>query len=344
MLSEQQLKDSYMAFTSNFDPSKLKALDGELLAETMFNHGNKSSLVYWLEFKSDEEFQNSQFGGIAGGSAFKFGLYKRKEDGKWIAGSPTKSKELSLEEAIALAREKRDMLVKGAQLIDQLDKNAPASDYITLQTELEGVLNGLENTGWAHKYYHMLFPDKIDAFHSADWQKYYLMKMGLIPQGDGRYAMAGQFVELARDAGMSIHYVSRSLGRMFDSIHYYWRIGTTPGKMNYWEEMLAGGYAATGWGQVGDMREYENLNRNELCGAVRPEFAVTTMDLANNCLLCGVREARLSDIRAGGPIAPPFFSGMFADPVLFPKKKKGLCCKCRILSVSLIFWRGSHES
>lgn len=272
LLSEQQLKENYTAFSSNFDSSKLKALDGELLAETMFNHGNKSSLVYWLEFKSDEEFQNSQFGGIAGGSAFKFGLYKRKEDGRWIAGSPTKSRELSLDEAITLAREKRDMLVKGAQLIDQLDKNAPASDYITLQKELEGVLNGLENAGWVHKYYHMLFPDKIDAFHSADWQKYYLMKMGLIPQGDGRYAMAGQFVELARDVGMSIHYVSRTLGRIFDSIHHYWRIGTTPGKMNYWDEMLAGGYAATGWGQVGDIREYENLSRNDLKQELKQKF------------------------------------------------------------------------
>jgi len=42
----------------------------------MHDHGNRDSLVYWLEFKDDEEFPAS-FGSIAGGSALKFGIYRR---------------------------------------------------------------------------------------------------------------------------------------------------------------------------------------------------------------------------------------------------------------------------
>jgi len=36
----------------------------------MHDHGNRDSLVYWLEFKDDEEFP-AIFGSIAGGSALK---------------------------------------------------------------------------------------------------------------------------------------------------------------------------------------------------------------------------------------------------------------------------------
>jgi 5-methylcytosine-specific restriction protein B len=52
-LQEDELNESYALFKSNFGPKKLMSLDGELLPETMFNHGNRRSLVYWLEFKSD---------------------------------------------------------------------------------------------------------------------------------------------------------------------------------------------------------------------------------------------------------------------------------------------------
>ena len=32
-------------------------------------HGNYDSLVYWLEFKNDDEFPTRQFGSIGGGTA-----------------------------------------------------------------------------------------------------------------------------------------------------------------------------------------------------------------------------------------------------------------------------------
>ena len=81
------------------------------------HHGNKGSLVYWLEFKNDDEIQTARFGGIGGGSALKFGIYKRKEDGKWITGNPKDMREIGLTEAIKIARRKRDLLAKGAEFI-----------------------------------------------------------------------------------------------------------------------------------------------------------------------------------------------------------------------------------
>ena len=87
LLSRAQLAACYRTFRSRFGPDVLAKLDGEELLETMHAHGNKDSLVYWLEFKNDDEFP-ARFGSISGGSAFKFGIFRGKETGTWVSGSP----------------------------------------------------------------------------------------------------------------------------------------------------------------------------------------------------------------------------------------------------------------
>src|SRR6266487_934749 len=98
LYSREQLTVYYNTFRNRFGPDKLKNLDGEALLNIIHDIGNRDSLVYWLEFKDDEEFP-SRFGSIAGGSAHKFGLFRKKETGKWTTGSPLKEIQLSLEQA-----------------------------------------------------------------------------------------------------------------------------------------------------------------------------------------------------------------------------------------------------
>jgi 5-methylcytosine-specific restriction protein B len=86
--SKEQLEKYYNTFSSRFGPDKLKSLDGEALLNLMHEIGNKDSLVYWLEFKDDDEFPSPYFGNISGGSSFKFGLFRKKETGKWTSGTP----------------------------------------------------------------------------------------------------------------------------------------------------------------------------------------------------------------------------------------------------------------
>src|ERR1700674_2979995 len=88
LYSREQLTIYYNTFRDRFGPDRLKNLDGEALLNLMHNLGNRDSLVYWLEFKHDDEFPSVQFGSIAGGSAFKFGMFRRKENGQWTIGSP----------------------------------------------------------------------------------------------------------------------------------------------------------------------------------------------------------------------------------------------------------------
>src|SRR4051812_26652249 len=80
LLSQEKLQACYLLFQEKFGPERLRGLEGRELLETMHLHGNRDSLVYWLEFKDDEEFP-AAFGSIAGGSALKFGIYCRKETG-----------------------------------------------------------------------------------------------------------------------------------------------------------------------------------------------------------------------------------------------------------------------
>ena len=55
LLPLQRLQDCLSLFRSRFGPDALRQLDGERLLETMHASG-KESLIYWLEFKNDDEF------------------------------------------------------------------------------------------------------------------------------------------------------------------------------------------------------------------------------------------------------------------------------------------------
>ena len=49
---------------------------------------------------------------------------------------------------------------------------------------------------WGHKYFSLFFPNKLDDYHSPDWQRFHLLKLlQLPPEGNGRYICAGRFVD-----------------------------------------------------------------------------------------------------------------------------------------------------
>lgn len=97
---------------------QLKRLsEKDLLTSLFYNdEGNKSNLCYMLEMDRDLQI----FGGISGGSAYKFGLFYHKKNQQWTCGSPLKPIHLT-EEAIEKAEEIRDNLVIGAEIISSFD-------------------------------------------------------------------------------------------------------------------------------------------------------------------------------------------------------------------------------
>lgn len=210
LLSRQKLEQCYSLFRGRFGPDQLKSMDGETLLSSMHDHGNRESLVYWLEFKNDDEFPAS-FGSIAGGSALKFGVFRRADSGEWATyGDGHKPKDIPVEQAIEIARKHRDQLVKGAEVLKAFQANAGDAEYLELQQQLDQAAPDVSNLGWGHKYFSLLFPDTLDDYHSPDLQRFHLLKMlQLPPEKDGRYVCAGRFVDAGRDTNLILnHHIS----------------------------------------------------------------------------------------------------------------------------------------
>lgn len=270
LLSIERLQASYAAFRDRFGPDKLKMLDGTALLQAMHTHGNKESLVYWLEFKNDEEFPGPKFGSISGGSAYKFGLFRRKDTGQWVTGSPQHEEILTEAEAVVIARKHRDQLLAGVALLEKLPTNAVDDQYQQLQDELTKVAPDIYYLAWAHKYFSLLYPNKLDDFHNHRYQRFNLIKLlQSPPEQEGLYACAGRFVRLANRLGWPMNHFTYSLNERNGKPKNYWRIGTRLGaKESIWEDMKSGGYVAIGWDALGDLSNLEAAN--DLKVVIRP--------------------------------------------------------------------------
>src|SRR3989440_9135960 len=262
LLSNEQSEKYYSTFRSRFGPDKLKNLDGEALLNLMHDLGNKDSLVYWLEFKDDDEFPSMRFGSISGGSSFKFGLFRRKETGKWTTGSPQNSQELSIEQAIDKARQHRDQLIKGIELLEKMPTNGTEEAYQQLQQEMDRVVPDISDSSWVHKYFSLLYPEKLDDFHNPDYQRFHLIKLlHLPPQGEGRYFAAGRFVAITQVLNIPMNSLAKMLNERDGSTPYsYWRIGTTAplDKKDYWSMMRETNCVAIGLAGTSDLSTVTN--------------------------------------------------------------------------------------
>jgi 5-methylcytosine-specific restriction protein B len=257
LLPTERLQASYAAFRSRFGPNALNSLDGIALLNAMHAHGNKESLVYWLEFKNDDEFPGPLFGSISGGSAHKFGRFRRKETNQWVVGSPTHDKNISETDAIAVARKHRDQLVSGIALLEAMPVGGDDNTYIAVQAELENQAPDICGLAWAHKYWSLLFPEKLDDFHVERFQRYNLLRLLQTPPAqDGLYVCAGRFVQLAANMGWPMNHFTTVLNERNGPPIRYWRVGTRLGGGEgdfIWPAMRDGGYAAIGWPDLGDL-------------------------------------------------------------------------------------------
>ena len=138
LLSIEALDGYYATFQQRFGPDVLRGMDGEALLTLMHDMGNRNGLPYWLEFKDDAEFP-ARFGSIAGGSSLKYGLYRRRETGAWTTGSPMAQREISVAEAIAMARVHRDELLAACRVLDAFTVTTDDDAYASLESELSRV-------------------------------------------------------------------------------------------------------------------------------------------------------------------------------------------------------------
>lgn len=254
LLTPDALRACYDLFRRRFGPEVLAGLDGEELLTLMHLHGNRDSLVYWLEFKDDEEFP-AKFGSIAGGAATKFGLYFRQETGQWMTGAPTQQRAIRVEKAVELARTHRDQLIAGAKLLESLPSGASAADYAALQRRMDKVARDVSRLAWGHKYLSLLYPDRLDDYHNEEYQRFHLIKLlQTPPEQPGRYVVAASFVAIARELDWPLNHLTDVLNARDGRPRPVWRIGTRLGNSeDIWPLMRDRGEIAIGWPELGDL-------------------------------------------------------------------------------------------
>jgi 5-methylcytosine-specific restriction enzyme B len=263
LVEQPEIDRQTALFQDRFGPAVLASLKGEALLRVM--HGRRAeeprALVYWLEYKNDDEFSCGLFGGVGGGGALKFGLLDKQPENLWFSGSAVAKRHVSEEEAVRIAETHRAELTAGSDVLAALRGSGNSDEvYESLDRDMRIAAPSLCDAGWAHKYWFLVHPDLLDTFHSPSYQRFHLLKLLEMPPdqtgvvrnvGASRFVCAGRFVEGARQVGVSITLFDKLLGKR-NPYHKYWKVGTTAGSegVSYWPDMRDGGHASIGWGNV----------------------------------------------------------------------------------------------
>lgn len=241
-------------FMERYSPDKLAALsDEEVLQYIFYSSGdNSDALCYWIERNTQcREF----FGSIAGGSAYKFGLFQKKDTGVWTSGSANNSKELSDEEALQVGKSIRDALVNGSKLISEANPQT-IEDYEKMDDDLKELIGDqFYNMAWFHKYYAMTTGDILSCYHNDTWQFHVLYSL-LIKPSTKFYARSGQIAMVRKYANMSLDSMHHVIGDKFGMPKSFVRIGTSDDVMNYVDEWRRRSVVGIGWKDIGSLESY----------------------------------------------------------------------------------------
>ncbi len=272
---DKEIQTRREEFCAKFGISQLEALTGRKLLTTLFlnDEENKDNLCYMLEFSP----KMRGFGGIGGGSAYKYGLFYHKKNHCWITGSPSRPQKLSEEEAIKVAAGIRDNLVTGAKIISAHTDFDSVEGYEKLYDKLQNIPS--IDSVWVLKYYQMLFPDILPVFYGKDIQTEVIHFLKQEPS-EIPFVRMGQIALFVRQCAISSVVFgcilfdtykvandtnSKSDGEgavdaladeKTDSVRYWLY---TPGEGSLmWEEFYKKGIMAIGWEFIGDLRNFKS--------------------------------------------------------------------------------------
>lgn len=276
-----EIQQVYDEFRSRYAPEVLEALSDSELLRSMFytTESTNDSLCYFLEF----EARSRKFcGSIAGGSSYKFGLFQKKDDGIWITGSPSRPEELTDEQALSVGKEIRDALIRGSKIIETASLEN-LEDYEKLDNDLNAALGKYASWGWVHKYFHMLFPDKLSAFHSTDWQKHILYAL-LIKPSERYFARSGQIAMVSRYANLIYRHMFEACYDKFGGVKKFCRLGTNDREVTYTDEWKKQNIVGIGWNNIGNLEDFvsgNEINRKAVCEKIQEEYYSDNPTLAS---------------------------------------------------------------
>lgn len=256
-----------------YSPEKLGSLSDDEILTTMFysSKSDNSSLCYFLEHNTNSK---DLFGSISGGSSYKFKLFQNHDDNEWTTGSSRKPEKLTYRQALELGKILRDYLIKGAEIIQNAELSSP-EDYEKLNLKLNEATKNNCDSAWMHKYFSMLFPDKLAPFHSSDWQHHILYALRIKPS-ESLYGRDGQISYVRKLTGLDNVSFCKSFIDKFGVVKTFLRLGTSNSKDEHYADSLCRDQVAgIGWNKIGDLSNYvtgNSINKTALIDALKNKY------------------------------------------------------------------------
>lgn len=235
------------AFLERYHPDRLRGLQGVELLDRLCGTDEDpgSGMFYQLEFG-----QTKSWGGIGGGSAVKFEVY-RGQDGSWkkrgsgnVGVSCTEAEATQLAEQLVLG-----VLLPGNEAAQQLASNPTDREtwqtFSELSMQLPRLYPGnqpLLERGWAHKYLCLLFPDLFSFHHSPSQLRNHLIRLLVVPE-DTRWLLDHQWLTWRTGSKGLRQFAPLVLG---EALYAEW-----PGWPRYWQMDSPDSQAASGWLDLG---------------------------------------------------------------------------------------------
>ena len=245
-------------FIKKYGPEQLASLEDDVLLEKMFysKGDNTDALCCWLEM--NKECRKS-FGSIAGGSAYKFGLFQKKDTGVWQTGSSLKPIDLSEKDALIRGKAIRDGLLKACKIIEN-SKLETLEDYEKLDDVLLKETSNeyfYYNWAWVHKYFSIIYPERLSSYHNDDWQKHILRGLGIKPS-EKFYGRSGQIAIVQRHANWIYRQFMDVALPKFGGVKQFLRLGSSDDERGYASEWKQKSIVGIGWPAVGSLEDYRD--------------------------------------------------------------------------------------
>lgn len=253
------------AFLARFAPEALAAMsEREWLDQIPLGVASRDSMDFWLEFKSDDEFNTRLFGGIGGGSAAKFGVWLERKSGRWrIASAAQKIRNGTESEAIEALRVRVSEARAAVQVV-QSYVGVPIHeiDCLEVQRRVEEAAPTSASKAWLHKYLSLACPELISWSATEGFSRAQLYRVGVpAPEGLGLYAMDVLLLQFWS--------LMEPLGQEPPDVRWRVTAGHNPrGHRLLWEadaeqrrRMIEGGYIGIGPGSTGDLAKALELGK-----------------------------------------------------------------------------------
>lgn len=245
---DAEANNLYQQFQSLYAPEKLRALPDDDLLGYIFLGVNDHSLCNALEFDA----QYTQFGSIAGGTAYKYNLFYSKNEEVWKTSfGEGGQRSVPKEEALEIGKQIRDALVAGADIISNHETLVTVNDYNDLLNALNASIPQYITKMWFLKYYHMMFPHILPSFYNEAWQKHILCNLNIVPS-DAQFIRMGQINVFVNECGISNIVFSKIIFDSIGSPKTFYRIGTGDNGI-YFNDWRQNNYVAIGWTELGDL-------------------------------------------------------------------------------------------